>query len=308
MWNHGNHGAFCGVSLVETMRQGTPAFIAEALAREGRPVEHFPFEDLKALNGVVGDHPQADRACSDEDFFEDFAGYPRLNEENVSHQAIHDAESIFWIIVFFMIRANPTGSDRLKSLRTRSDAFDAMMGHQIGNQAKSRGLQNYSLKNWQMVFPEELKRFSETLRSLSRYFVFPWYGIQVPDKHRFHAHNFLQRLLFHEITQLKKNPIPLELFPMPVQSELSGIQLTSALKSMPFWGPLKRSQAGEDIEEGEYTPAKRRKHEQSQADDGDIHPYILMMSLTCNRLYVLHCRHRCGSHPLVSNSAFNCSG
>ena len=72
------------------------------------------------------------------------------------------------------------------------------------------------------MLPEKLQGISEILCSLSRYFSSPWHGIQVPVRHQFHTHNFLQQLLMHEITQLKdmEDPIELKLVPLPVQSGL----------------------------------------------------------------------------------------
>ena len=108
------------------MRQGTPAFIAEALARSPNPVEYFPFEGLKTLNENLSPHPQTDRAHSDENFFEGLEGYPCLNEENISHQAIHDAEFLFWIIVFFH---DLCPSKRLRPLRNHTSLFRCIRCH-----------------------------------------------------------------------------------------------------------------------------------------------------------------------------------
>ena len=75
MRSQGKHGAFCGVSLVDAVRQGTPAFVADALARyKLSPVEHFPFEGVKTLNVEVDPHPQADRHHSDKDFLNTLQG------------------------------------------------------------------------------------------------------------------------------------------------------------------------------------------------------------------------------------------
>ena len=55
---------------VDATRQGTPDFIAEALACHNlHPVKHLPFQDVKDLNEDFFVHPQVDRAHSDKDFF-----------------------------------------------------------------------------------------------------------------------------------------------------------------------------------------------------------------------------------------------
>lgn len=165
------------------------------------------------------------------------------------------------------------GNDGRKSISARSHAYYALTRHSVGNIHNTREfLAKHSVKDWEMIFPDELQRFSKTLKSLSRYFLFPWYGIQVPDRHQFHAHNFLQRLLINEIRQLKaKDPIQLELFPLPLYLGTVIATDIASMNSRPFQTQPKRAQT-ESI--GEDTPAKRRKYEQSQADDGDIYPNI----------------------------------
>jgi hypothetical protein len=94
-----------------------------------------------------------------------------MDDIRISHQAIHDAESIFWIILFFMIRANPKGStDSYESLMARSKAFDVIVRHEIGSRASSRASFDWE---WDETLPEELQGFSKALENLSLYFCFP---------------------------------------------------------------------------------------------------------------------------------------
>lgn len=299
--------------LVSSLTQGTPAFIAEVLAHTlvGEP-EHSLFQRLEGLNRTTSAHPVEDRERSDVEFFKEMSGYSQLNNRHVSHQAIHDAESIFWIIVFFMTRANPRGSDSQKSIDERSRVFDGLVGNEIGSSFSSRASIMHSEVDWANILPEEMKGFSEMIRSLLRYFSLPWHGIEVPPPHQFHAHNFLQRLLFREIKRLNNNPIELELVPLPVISRLELTQFTTHLKSaIPFQSP-KRPLPEDD---GGVTDGKRRKHQHSQADGGEVYVYSLyLMSLTCIRSCALHCRqhiHRCSrgcnSCQSCQHSALECS-
>ena len=142
-----------------------------------------------------------DRHNCDVEFFKGLAGYNHLNDANISHEAIHDAKSIFWVIVFFMIRTNPKGSDSHKSIVQRSRIFNAIVGHEIGNPISPRRfILSFAEDGWASMLPKKLQGFSTTLHNLSRYFAFPWHGIQVPVRDWFHTHNFLQQLLMHEIT------------------------------------------------------------------------------------------------------------
>ncbi|KAF8477881.1 hypothetical protein JB92DRAFT_3049550 [Gautieria morchelliformis] len=250
---------------------GTPAFIADVLARPSLPpVKHIFCQDMQDLSDAITPHPQTDRVSSDMEFFKELAGYKRLKDEHVSHQAIHDAESIFWVIVFFMVRANPKGSDSHKNIRMRSETFDAIVAHEIGVHMSTRGshFQRFGQKHWAEMLPEKLAGFSATLHQLWEYFSFPWHGIQVPAEHQFHAHNLLQRLLFREIRRLTEmeDSIALELVPLPVRSRLAGTQRTGTLGNSMLL-PQKRPQT-EDSSEAPL--AKRRKSGQSWGRDGDV--------------------------------------
>ncbi|KAF8484145.1 hypothetical protein JB92DRAFT_3148906 [Gautieria morchelliformis] len=253
---------------------GTPAFLAEVLAHPSFSVELFPFQRLEKLNDTIP-HPQTDRDSSDKQFFQQVATYERLDDEHVSHQAIHDAESIFWVIVFFMVRANPKGSDSYKNICMRSETFDAIAAHEIGSLGSTRGshFEHFTEKRWEKMLPEKLAGFSATLHELWCYFSFPWHGIEVSPEHQFHAHNFLQRLLFREIRRLTNmaDSIELELVPLPVHSSLSGAQRSATL------GPslhLLSQQKPQTEDNSEAPPAKRmrREHQQSRGyhDDGAL--------------------------------------
>ena len=236
--------------------------------------DYLLFQHVQDLNDNIPVHPVMDRRQSDVNSFKGLAGYKHLNDTKVSHQAIHDAESIFWIIVFFMIRANPNGSDSHKFIVKRLEIFDAIVGHEIGNLiSPHRSILSFAEDSWASTLPEKLQGFSTTLHNFSLYFSSPWHGIQVPVKHQFHAHNYLQWLLFREIARLKdmEDPIELELVPLPVQSDLEMTQLTSSLKnSVHFLSIQKRLHTSNSRED---MPAKHRKQEHPKAE-GDVHPYI----------------------------------
>jgi hypothetical protein len=210
------------------------------------------------------------------EFFEKLARYDRLNEENVSHEAIHDAESIFWVIVFFMVRSNPKGSDSRTNMSGRSDTFDAMAGHIIGTRISTRTayFKEFIEADWASILPEKVVGFSRMLQQLWGFFVsLAWPSS--PCQASVHAHSLLQRLLFREIerlTQEMKDPIELDSMPLPVHSGLAGTQRTGTLgNSMRLLSHLKRSQTEDS---SEAPSPKRGKHEHAQAQDGDVCPFV----------------------------------
>jgi len=267
--------SLCGVPFVKSLNQGTPAFIAQILAHPSRP-KRIVFQELEDLISTIPGHPVLERKRSDVEFFKELSGYSQLNNRHVSHQPIHDAESIFWIIVFFVTRANPSGSDGQKSIDGRSEIFDSLVGNVIGSLLSTRAVIMTSAVEWATVLPEKMKLLSGTLASLTQYFSLHWHGIEVPPPHRFHAHNFLQRLLFEEIKRLE-GPIELELVPLPIISELKLTQFTNHLKSALPFQSLKRLLPEDN---GGVTDGKRRKHQHSQANDGDV--YLCIRFTLCH--------------------------
>ncbi|KAF8479391.1 hypothetical protein JB92DRAFT_3278072 [Gautieria morchelliformis] len=180
---------------VNFLGQGTPAFIADVLARPSlAPVQNIFYQYVQDLNKAIIPHRQTDRDSSDKQFFQQLATYKCLKNKHVSHQAIHDAELIFWVIVCFMVHANPKGSDSYKNIEVCSETFDAIVAHKIGKRISTRKayFESFTGEEWEEMLPEKLSEFSVTLHELWRYFSFPWYGIQVPPEHQFHAHNFLR--------------------------------------------------------------------------------------------------------------------
>ena len=93
--NHCKHVICMVWRSVNSLGQGTPAFIAEAFAHLCLPPGRtIPFSRVQDLDTITA-HPLTERHHSDMDFLQELAGYNRFNDENASHQAIHDAESIF---------------------------------------------------------------------------------------------------------------------------------------------------------------------------------------------------------------------
>ncbi|KAF8519967.1 hypothetical protein JB92DRAFT_3141597 [Gautieria morchelliformis] len=213
---------------------GTPAFIAEVLAHPSLSVELFPFQRLETLNDTIP-HPRTDRDSSDKQFFQQVATYKRLENKHVSHQAIHDAESIFWVIVFFMVRANPKGSDSYKNIECST--LRVLRGG-VGRDASGK----------------TIRIFCDTSRALALLFV-------------------PLRLLFREIKRLihMADSIELELAPLPVYSSLSGIQRSATLGPSLR---LLSQQKPQTEDNSEAPPAKRmrREHQQSRAyhDEGAL--------------------------------------
>ncbi|KAF8329020.1 hypothetical protein F5887DRAFT_1082782 [Amanita rubescens] len=135
----------------------------------------------------------------------------------VVHTAMHDAESIFWLIVLFFLRASPKGYDpksdpnEPKRRQARTDTFKSFARNQIGTVLDSRGTPEIDM------LPPQLHRFCDMLSRLDHYFCRAWHVLGTSEgQHRFHAHNALQSVLLAEIKNLQADNSEIEINPTPL--------------------------------------------------------------------------------------------
>ena len=147
----------------------------------------------------------------------------------VVHTPMHDAESIFWLIVLFFLRASPKGYDpksdpnEHKRRQARTDTFKSFVMNKIGTSHDSRAIPRMHM------LPPQLHRFYNMLNRLDHYFRRAWHVLGTSEgQHRFHAHNALQSTLLAEIKNLQAdnseigiNPTPLGVDDYPASIPLS---------------------------------------------------------------------------------------
>ena len=137
-------------------------------------------------------------------------------DENASqalvHAPMHDAESIFWLIVLFFLRACPkdynpkSDPDEPKRRRLRTSTFESLVKNTIGTVQDTRGAPSKA------ALPPQLHCFVDMLKRLKRYFSQAWHHLQIDEeRHRFHAHNALQSVLLQEIQKLQARNMEIEI-------------------------------------------------------------------------------------------------
>ena len=143
--------------------------------------------------------------------------------DHIDHAPIHDAESIFWLIAMFFLRAwpkdydpkNPDSGERQRR-HQRTELFTSMVLNKVMSCQDIRGVPEGEL------LPPQFHPFEGMLLTLDTYFQQAWhhpYFLKLEsDKvsgFRFHGHNALQAVLLSMITQLQETgdievkPIPL---------------------------------------------------------------------------------------------------
>ena len=160
-----------------THRKGTPMFISRALCLlpSGLDVLMLQFglackrvfpggltgvnqrqQEVTAFLQVVR---QLDRDGEEEDY--ENPSTPQI----VVHTPMHDAESIFWLIVLFFLRASPQGYDpksdpnEPKRRQARTSIFKSFVGNEIGTGHDSRGIPGIHM------LPPQLHRFRWLLKT-----------------------------------------------------------------------------------------------------------------------------------------------
>lgn len=142
---------------------------------------------------------------------------PSTPQEVLVHTAMHDAESIFWLIALFFLRASPKGYDpktdpnEPKRRQERTDTFEFFVRNKIGTFQDSRAIPEIC------VLPPQLHRFYNMLNRLDHYFCRAWHVLGTSEgQHRFHAHNALQSVLLAEIKNLQADNTEVEVDPTPL--------------------------------------------------------------------------------------------
>ena len=175
-------------------------------------------------------------------------------QESVVHAPIHDAESIFWLITLFFLRAWPKGYDPKQDPKgpfrrgRRNEIFEGFMKNRIGTGSDSRSIPDENM------LPPQLNSFAKMLSRLGRYFLPAWHDLKIVEgQHIFHAHNAIQANLLEEIKKLQTSGDDIELNPTPL-----GLDSDVALvpDSSSYIMCIKRN-APDDTEDN--VPVKKRK-------------------------------------------------
>jgi len=137
----------------------------------------------------------------------------------ILHSAVHDAESVFWIIMWFLIRASPTPrSDTVT--RVYIQAANGFLQHKIGTEMLSARsiLITYDTEEWEGILHPRCHSLIDMLINMASYLGKRW--LQYPDVSPYHAHEAMKRLLLKEIVRMtdESDPIPIN-GPRPLPTE-----------------------------------------------------------------------------------------
>lgn len=137
-------------------------------------------------------------------------------EDRFVHGAVHDAESVYCLCLLFFNRMQRSGVEYgPETAKQRGEAFETLSRKQVDNQG-TRAFMGYFLRDG---FDSQ---FFDMLNTINRYLSVPWYNVnstQRGERHEFHLHDFMQRLILKELHKMRqdKKPILLEKNPLRVK-------------------------------------------------------------------------------------------
>ncbi|KAF8349189.1 hypothetical protein F5887DRAFT_482085 [Amanita rubescens] len=214
---------------------GTPMFMARSLCARPTALRSFRTDPGAACDlvfpRVTGVNQRRDEVKQFLKAVQKFERLRSLREvstiieapDHIDHAPIHDAESIFWLIVMFFLRAwpkdydpkNPDSGERQRR-RQRTELFTSMVLNKVMSRQDIRGVPEGEL------LPPQFHPFEGMLLTLDTYFQQAWhhpYFLKLEsDKvsgFRFHGHNALQTVLLSTITQLQETG-DIEIKPIPL--------------------------------------------------------------------------------------------
>ncbi|KAF8581021.1 hypothetical protein K439DRAFT_258862 [Ramaria rubella] len=135
------------------------------------------------------------------------------SEENAAivHQPFHDVESMFWVIVWFLMRAWPEDSREPEITDQYKLSTAAMLAHRMGTDGFGlrKDLLRYKGQVWETILHSQCRPLASMLAKMAAYLGIRW--LSHPDAPPCHSHEALKRLLLKEIVRMTQEgkPIPI---------------------------------------------------------------------------------------------------
>ncbi|KAL4256989.1 hypothetical protein AB1N83_013237 [Pleurotus pulmonarius] len=280
-------------------RTGTPKFIARSPALGCLLVEEIYFKPMpklpdelaaKYIEAYPNDRSGL-RAFHDNhgtfhggtfDFCrvdEKYSSNPDLAFTEFQHCPRHDAESVFWCMVAFLLVAVPVGSPQEYANQIKlNNAWKLIANHAVGDSSDVEDRRIHLLRakesQWKTWLHPCLEHVAQLLVLLAVQ-VRPEWGLCDPPPHMLHLHEAMQRLILIHIADWKKNNKDVKFVPRqsrpaqvpdnPPPPQMSYTQSIDG-QHVPA-GALRKKRGSENIEEKEESQSKRRRGAEPEALD-----------------------------------------
>ncbi|KAG9223403.1 hypothetical protein PLEOSDRAFT_154693 [Pleurotus ostreatus PC15] len=271
-------------------RTGTPKFIARSVAL-GELLDGCEFTPMPSLSPEIAakyqqvycDDISKLRAFSDangtthgghqsSDLLARYDDDRSLMAADFEHQPRHDAESVYWCIVVFLLLAKPLHSDVVEDNHGLRDIWLSIAEHEIGKTDDKRS-SVITLNKWDKWLHKDLAFVSKLMVPLTRQFRPEW-ALLSPAPDPLHLHEAMQRLILEHVNIWETQKINVELDTVTSRSYPKEERIEKAPgRHYPIHGQiLSASSLGKresHFEAGpeEFAPKRRRKTNRRLPDD-----------------------------------------
>ncbi|KAF8581019.1 hypothetical protein K439DRAFT_1662495 [Ramaria rubella] len=194
-------GGEFGHSMVVSQKITTAELQLDGEARQ-RFISSYSGESYDAFNAfldsvLAGTFPTKDPFSSSEE------------TATIVHQPFHDVESMFWVIVWFLMRTWPEDSCEPEITDQYKLSTAAMLGHRIGTDGFGlrKDLLRYKDRIWERILHSECRPLASMLANMAAYLGIRW--LSHPDAPPCHSHEALKRLLLKEIVRMTHEGKPI---------------------------------------------------------------------------------------------------
>ncbi|KAL5483530.1 hypothetical protein ACEPAI_8762 [Sanghuangporus weigelae] len=213
--------------------------------------------------------------------------------DSFRHGVMHNAESVFWILLLFFYRMVPAGKDvapeEWESMkRKRGEAFKHLREKKLGDRSSCDFFVIGLPSLYTADDDEKLCEIYASLDIINTYLLIPWYNVAGTgrgERYEFHLHEFMQRLLWKHIVRLRDSGDPIKVDRRPiavkVDSQVTGDEATSCKQILPAF-----DSEGNDVGIGRLKKLRKvEKHDFDMAiteedeSSADVCYFVLVVSL-----------------------------
>ncbi|KAF7437577.1 hypothetical protein PC9H_004419 [Pleurotus ostreatus] len=215
-----------------------------------------------------------------------YRGNNLLRSAHFEHQPRHDAESVYWCIVVFVLLAKPLNNDEDNNIEGLDDIWPSIADHEVGtsNDKRSSLIHNAQWETW---LHEDLSFIADLMEDLTEQ-VRPEWGLLTPAPKPLHLHEAMQRLILNNVYAWEIDQINVELdTDTPRQYPIEERKQMAPGRHYPIHGQILSANVRKraNSTEREERESKRQRRMDTKALQGSCSPSpgVPNLSLLSNR-------------------------
>ncbi|KDQ29953.1 hypothetical protein PLEOSDRAFT_1081624 [Pleurotus ostreatus PC15] len=202
-----------------------------------------------------------------------------LRSAHYEHQPRHDAESVYWCIVVFVLLAKPLNNDEDNNIKGLCDIWSNIAEHEVGKIQDSR-MSLLQMNYWPLCLHEDLSFIGPLMEDLSEQ-VGPEWALLTPAPKPLHLHEAMQRLILNHVHHWECQNLNVELDTVTPRSYPREERKQMAPgKHYPIHGQVLSGRKRANSTEREESGAKRQHRINTKALKGSTSSASVLPSLS----------------------------